>query len=582
VEVDGLQINFCKNPACKNFGVAALQNSPRVGGIRGPRHEYVKNTSLQNQLLDCLGCGERLPIKSNLAIREEVRRHIADGQVAPTPGCPNDQCSNHDIPLQIGKCKQHYQSFGTSHAGSSRYRCKNCGRTFTVARRSTIRQRESHKNRTLFSLLVNKMPMRRICEAAEVNPRTLYRRIDFFYNQCKAYCAHREAVLFDGSLKIKRLYLAVDRQEYMLNWSTQQDKRNVVVRAVASADDRTGYIFGMHADFDPAMDPETIEADAAALGDVALPHAYRKYARVWLNADYTDAVRSRYGKNAKAARAAKSLLNDIQKSYDEAALRPDIESASVHSFDSKLPAHGMQVHPEYTLYGHFFYLKQLLVGVEKIRFFLDQESGIRAACLAAFQEDVVMRRVDAFFVRINKDLTVNERRQSIADSRAEFEKARALHPGLKPSEVELLLIQERIKSMQAIGKWKDKWLAHPFPSMSEPEKQICYLTDMGDYKVDHLARLYSRASLHAIDRYFMQIRRRINLLERPISTSSAAGRVWYGYSPYNAEVVIKLLTIFRVFYNYVAAGEDGKTPAMRLGLAKAKIDIEDLLYFVAP
>ncbi len=30
--------------------------------------------------------------------------------------------------------------------------------------------------------------------------------------------------------------------------------------------------------------------------------------------------------------------------------------------------------------------------------------------------------------------------------------------------------------MQEIGNWKDKWLLHPFPNMSEPEKAICYLT----------------------------------------------------------------------------------------------------------
>ena len=133
--------------------------------------------------------------------------------------------------------------------------------------------------------------------------------------------------------------------------------------------------------------------------------------------------------------------------------------------------------------------------------------------------------------------------------------------------------------MAAIGKWSDRWLLHPFPSMSEPEKAICYLTDYGDYKPDHLARLYAKASLHAIDRFFMQVRRRMSLLERPISTSSAAGRVWHGYSPYNPEVVVKLLTIFRVFYNYVLKGEDKKTPAMRLRLAQAPVKVENIIYF---
>ena len=109
-------------------------------------------------------------------------------------------------------------------------------------------------------------------------------------------------------------------------------------------------------------------------------------------------------------------------------------------------------------------------------------------------------------------------------------------------------------------------VAASLPSMSEPEKAVCYLTDYGDYAPERLARLYQRASLHAIDRYFMRLRRRVSLLERPIATSSSQRRMWHGYSPTKPAVAAKVLTIFRTFYNYIQVGEDGKTPAMRLGL----------------
>ena len=115
--------------------------------------------------------------------------------------------------------------------------------------------------------------------------------------------------------------------------------------------------------------------------------------------------------------------------------------------------------------------------------------------------------------------------------------------------------------------------------MSEPEKAVCYLTDYQDYDFDHLARLYNKASMHGIDQFFMQVRRRIAPLERPISSSSSTGRKWYGHAPYNPEMVIKLLEIYRVFYNYCKKGLDKKTPAMRLGLAKEKVDLEDIIYY---
>jgi len=37
--------------------------------------------------------------------------------------------------------------------------------------------------------------------------------------------------------------------------------------------------------------------------------------------------------------------------------------------------------------------------------------------------------------------------------------------------------------------------------------------------------------------------------------------------------------ILRVYYNYCKLGEDKQTPAMKLGLAKGKIEIEDVIRF---
>ena len=69
--------------------------------------------------------------------------------------------------------------------------------------------------------------------------------------------------------------------------------------------------------------------------------------------------------------------------YDEATRREDVEVSEIQDVGRRLPTRSMRIHAEYTLYGHFFYLKRLFGGIGKIRFFLDQDSGMRAACLAA-------------------------------------------------------------------------------------------------------------------------------------------------------------------------------------------------------
>lgn len=569
--VDGVQINFCKNPACANYGVPPKPVVARGPVIHGASPDtYIISGGAGLPVMGCRICGEYPPVKSNQAVAEEQSRFLSVLAERPVPSCPDTACVNHGVPIGKG-----YQSIGLSKSGSHRYRCNACKKTFSVGK-STTRQKAPHKNRTIFALLMNKSPMRRICEVADIGPEGLYGKIDFLFEQTRVFAAARERRLL-GGLPIKRLYLATDRQDYVVNWTQQEDRRNVMLHAVGTADNATRYVFGMHLNYDPSLDGDQVEREAIAEGDYQSKAPFRRFARCWLQKDYVTAAARGSARSRKSSRP--DLQSEIEATYTEGALREDIEVSETQDLGRRLPTKGMQIHAEYSLYGHFFFLKQLFGGVEKLRFFLDQDSGMRAACLAAFQPEITARRADAFYVRIAKKLTVNEKRAAIAASRLEFEHARELHPGLTDSELETLLIKARITDMAALGKWQDKWMVHPFPNMSEPEKAVCYLTDFYDYDEDHLARLYNKASLHSIDTFFMQVRRRLSILERPISTASAANRTWYGYSAYNPESIVKLLGIFRVFYNYCLAGQDKKSPAMRLGLAKGKVALEDIIYF---
>lgn len=206
---------------------------------------------------------------------------------------------------------------------------------------------------------------------------------------------------------------------------------------------------------------------------------------------------------------------------------------------------------------------------------------MRAACLSAFHDEIRSRTADVFYVRITKDMTVDEKRHSYNDAKTLFEQAKVAHPGLKPQEIKLMLIKERLAHRALHGKWQDQWLDHPFPTMSEPEKAVAYLTDLDDYEEDHKAWLYNKASLQGVDSFFNQVRRRLSLLERPIHSKSNKGRIWNGYSPYDPGNVTKVLDIMRTIHNYILTGKDGKTPAERLGLAKAPLDYEDFIYFTS-
>ncbi len=64
--------------------------------------------------------------------------------------------------------------------------------------------------------------------------------------------------------------------------------------------------------------------------------------------------------------------------------------------------------------------------------------------------------------------------------------------------------------------------------MSKPEKAVCHLTHRGDYGASHLAQLHLKASLHAMDSYFNQVRHRLSLLQRADNSPNNAGRTWRG------------------------------------------------------
>jgi transposase-like protein len=575
----GVQVNFCKNIKCKAFGVPeTLNRVRRPKGTSSQAGDYVRTSDARNNMqMKCGLCGSKNPLRSNEAIAQELgrfSRHIFD---AKEPCCPNEACTSHSVSINT---PGFYVRNGKTPSGTPRWRCNTCRKTFAGTAAPQARQRKPHKNRDVFALLMNKMPLKRIAEVTGLDPKSVYGKIALIHRQCVAFAGQREQQLVQG-MALPSMYVALDRQVHNVNWSNRKDRRNVALTAVASADLMTGYVFGFNLNFDPAMDSNVVEQEAAANGDLAEYEAYRKYARVWLSSDYetsAEASKARKSKKLKTAAFEEGLEQDITAQYEQAQTREDIEAEEA-SAETVLPSQGVQIKDQYTLHGHFHLLATLLQNAEKVRCYMDQDSGMRAAFLGAFAERVKQRTADGWFVSVMKESTVTQKESAVAKAKARMREIASAHPEMPEDQLRVLLMKLEMAHPIEMGSFKDKWVTHPIPNMSEPAKKVCWLTDMGDYDDDHQAQLYLKASLHAVDRFFMQARRRLSMAERSITTASAANRTWYGYSAYNPENLAKVLEVFRVFYNYCKPGDDKKTPAMRLGLARAPIDLEGILYF---
>jgi hypothetical protein len=440
-------------------------------------------------------------------------------------------------------------------------------------------QKKPHENKLVFKLLVNKNSIRSIARIAELSPKAVYDKIDFIHRQCLAFAADRERDL--QRLPLRRLFISTDRQDYQVNWTDRKSKGNVQLTAVASAENRTGYVLPMTINYDPDVDVEASAESAKVAGDFdGRPDAFRESARIWLPDETRPPPRPR------------SVRESLPAEQKPGA--PDLEAVEDLHPRHLLPRRGAQIHFEYTCYAHYRLLRRLIGHAGKLRFFMDEDGALQAAFKTAFVDRIRADEVDGAAVMINKSLTVDERRTLVAETKKLVDEYRAAAEldDLSDAEVRLDMLGHEIAAFIELLntkedrelKWTDPllpkgWFRYPFNTMAEPHKRIRVLNAWRIKDDLHAARLMKRASLHAIDRFFMQIRRLIMMLERPISTPSNDGRSWRGYSAYNPRIIQKLLDIYRVYYNYVAVGEDKRTPAMRLGLAMGPVKLETILYF---
>lgn len=533
-------------------------------------------------------------MQSNLAIAEELLR-ISQYLEPDWPSCLNLLCGFYG--LSGTSVSENYVRFGVNAHGTPRYRCNACQKVFAHGGKATKQQRRTSINKDIFEHLVNTVPIRRIIKLYQISPDTLYEKLDFIYRQCSLFAGARERSLVEMENLGKR-YITTDRQKIMVNWSSRKDRRNTVLLSIASADLTTGYVFAVNLNYDPALDAEQIERDAHTYGDYHLNRAFRRYARVWLPNDFDVAAdvaqkereeRVRKSAASSSMPAAPTLTDTIEAIYANAAARDDVEQGDAPSATARTPAKGMLLHETVVMNAHIQLVSRLLQRAPKIRFFMDQESGLRAAFMAALPGRILNRTADAFYVQVSKDETIDEKRRLISLSTRRFAATKKDFPELSDDEIQVLLARQELARIASIGQWGDRWLIHPIPDMREPEKRICWLTDIDSVEgekvkrneqLDHFARLYLKASLTSVDRFFMQVRRAITMAERGVISASADRRLWFGKNAYNPHNLSRLMEVFRTYFNYCEIGDDKKTPAMRLGLAKGPISPEDILYFV--
>ena len=582
-----VQVNHCRTPGCANFGVPARTKPGKTGPSkdRDPRYAVISTSKGQEPAIRCKVCNGKGAIRSNAAIAEEIER-IA-GYARPLEqrfACKTEGCANEG--LSIGEHRHLYVKRGYYKTPENPYyQCKGCLRRVLVSHKAPrIQAGNQALAADVFSRIANKSAMRRTVEGAGLNScRDYYRIFDFIHRRCREMNGAVTRAFLTGARRLPaEMDIAIDSQSLMVNWPRKVQRRTVEMTSCCSVDAASRFILELDVNHDPRFDPFDVNYESAELGDMTRKEAFRRYARFWLAGDEMRSGRT--GQRRMGRQAAEQAVGDIQDAFRAANAYEDVSEMEIVPGQGPLRDHmlrsGMLVKTGYRTLGHMFVLREILkgAGVERLQLSMDQHLSTIASFMCAFREPVAEGRAQGFLVRYAKDCTVDERNRIYRETEKRmqaFARARNLE-GMTEEELGFEMIRT---ALRAGGLPEDGWLRHPVPTAREPGKEVRWITENPDMELDDRTRLYLAASVAQVDNVFQLTRRFLSALERPIDTASGRWQqVWYGYAPYNPDMVQKYLDVFRAVNNFIHVGVDGATPAMRLGFAARPLAYADLLW----
>ncbi|WP_156945892.1 hypothetical protein [Roseicyclus elongatus] len=553
----GIDINFCRNPQCGLFTVP-----PDPYDRRGKNRSTVKSNQPHGKVIGsgseksyaCGACGHHSILKNNRAIVQEYKR-LRKVYVAATPkdACQNEGCCNH------GKGRDAYPDLyrksGKTANGAQRWKCKACLKSYSVGS-SIRRQKRSHTNRDILWLLTNGTPISKICDFTEMSARDVYAKIDFIYDQVIDFNATRERMFEVVRWETVGRRFATDSQTLHLNWPNKRTRAQIAAQHLCTAHANSGYIMAAHLALDPDVDLPDVEAEMIAVGDFALPRAFRQQARVWPESEF-----KKY----------------IDKITQKVSIHP-LEAPEV-DLGLQLPHRGALVRQDILQAAHAFYLRRCLgKGDERFVFVLDGDSGLALSFISAFAPRIKEGKADIAVVAFDKHKSNDQRNMIVNDGKIALELASGIGRSqwsTMPAE-DAIKITDHIISQMLVGHPLDAPFDWPFHTKAEPNRKVRILTDRPEMDPDRRARLMRLATLRSVDQYFHKVRSNLRFAARPGHTPSNNGRAWDRHYLYNPGTMVKIIEIYRFVHNWMGHHKTKETPAMKLGLAKGRIYAKDL------
>jgi hypothetical protein len=256
---------------------------------------------------------------------------------------------------------------------------------------------------------------------------------------------------------------------------------------------------------------------------------------------------------------------------------------------------GLHVQAVYTTIAHFWLIKQL-VNASEWRFVTDDDKSLINSIHRVFSQEI--RRTDGHHFLCQTDKTKSRKK---AYEEFKGAKANLLEWGSvrdigtnslrKLAYLYLTELFETHKFHKVVSdevsshnEYADNPIEHPLATPDRGFRSVDCTTDVSFLEPKDIAALIVNVNDNATNTFIQHIRRRLSILERPLTTARGDGKS-YIYSNFNPKYAQMALTILRTYYNFCLAykTKEGKkdvvaTPAQRLGIADKKYEINDIIY----
>jgi transposase-like protein len=586
-----IQYNHCANPYCKYHGLPQVKYD-----VKGKPTRYKLSGVSNHKSLKCnpdptgtgrdavLGC--YTSTVSNWSIAQEIARMVQissvqdkeENYVFHKSSCVVENCTPSNEP------KAFYKR-GKSTGKSQRWQCKACKKFTNVlpdrSKTITYHQQRSDIHYLFAKLLLSRTPVTRTCEILEIGRGTYYDKLEFLFRRCLEFLERHEIKPLQ-KFEFQVMWLNTDKMTYYLNNVRQKgmggshydnvEENQFPTHIVVSADLLSRYVFRSDVAYDWEMKFGEIGLDTVLQKEDHLNEFAKKHARFQKYSHYPQPPSA----------------NDTQTTteyYQELAL---LERRMKYT-------DGLHVGSTYTTIAHLWLIKQL-VKASEWRFVTDEDNSLMTSINRVFAKEIRLSNGHHFLCQTDKTKTRKEAREEFVQARVDLinwgtSRGYVTNSLRKLAYLQMTELFETHKFHKEVTtssgthfEYADNPILHPLATIDRGLRSVDCTTNLSSLEPKDVAALMMNVNDNATNTFIQHIRRRLSILERPLTTARGDGKS-YIYSNFNPKYAQMALTILRTYYNFCFSfkTKEGKqeitaTPAQRLGLTDKQFSIKDIIY----